>query len=108
MSAPTPSWKTRTSRPYAAPTESRLTAIAVSGTTIERKARVRSRKLRARTKAITIGSQSRDEREVVAVLGWTSANQDPILRLAIGLWHILLTEPVDRLGGLFAASLRIE
>src|SRR5918994_426293 len=58
-SAPTPSWKTSTNSPYAAPTESRLTAIAVSATTIERKARVSRTNVRARTKAITIGSRSR-------------------------------------------------
>ena len=52
-----PFWKTSTSRPYAAPTESRLSAIATAGITIERNAIVSRMKLRPSTKANTIGSQ---------------------------------------------------
>ena len=50
-----PFWKTSTSRPYAAPTESRFMTIALTGTTIERKATHSRRKLRPSTKAKTIG-----------------------------------------------------
>ena len=49
-------WKTRTSTPYAAPTESRLRTIAFSGTTIERKATSSSRNANASTNAITYGT----------------------------------------------------
>jgi hypothetical protein len=54
-SAPTPSTNTNTRSPYAAPTESRLTAIAAKGTTIDRNASVSSTKLSPSTSAMTIG-----------------------------------------------------
>ena len=54
--APTPSWKTSTRIPYAARTESRLTAIAVSGIAIDRNASVSKTAHIVRTNAITIGS----------------------------------------------------
>src|SRR5438094_6444952 len=43
---PTPSWKTSTRMPYAAPTDSRFMTTAFRGTTIERKATSSSRKLK--------------------------------------------------------------
>jgi len=43
--APMPSWKTSTRMPYAAPTDSRFSATALSGTTMERKTTSSSRKL---------------------------------------------------------------
>ena len=50
-----PSWKTSTSSPYAAPTESRFAAIDVAATTSERNASTSSRKLSPSTNAKTIG-----------------------------------------------------
>jgi hypothetical protein len=53
-----PSWKTRTSTPYAAPTESRLSTIALIGMTIERKVRSSRRKASPSTYAKTIGARA--------------------------------------------------
>ena len=68
-SLPTPSWNTSTISPYAAPTESRLSAIAFAGTTIERNATVSRMKLKPSTNANTIGSQCCDQLAVVDDLG---------------------------------------
>ena len=46
-------WKTRASTPYDAPTESRFSAIALSGTAIERKATSTKPNASARTNAST-------------------------------------------------------
>ena len=54
-SAPTPSWKTSTISPYAAPTESRFMMIALTGRTMERNTISKSTKLSASTNAMTIG-----------------------------------------------------
>ena len=48
-------WKTSTRTPYAAPTESRFSTIAFSGTTIERNATSSSTNANASTNAITYG-----------------------------------------------------
>src|SRR6266511_440241 len=50
-----PCWKTRTSSPYAAPTDSRFRTMAVSGTTTERNTIISRRNDSARTNASTIG-----------------------------------------------------
>ena len=51
-------WKTSTSRPYAAPTESRLSSTAVSGMTIERNVASRSTNARPSTNANTHGMRA--------------------------------------------------
>ena len=53
-----PFWKTRTSTPYAAPTESRLSTIALMGMTIERKVSSSSTNASPSTKAKTIGARA--------------------------------------------------
>ena len=53
--SPWPSWKTSTSTPYAAPTDSRFSTIALSGITIERNVTSSSRNARPSTNANTIG-----------------------------------------------------
>ncbi len=53
--APMPFWKTSTRMPYAAPTDSRFSATALSGTTMERKTTSSSRKLNPSTKVNTSG-----------------------------------------------------
>ena len=54
--SPQPSWNTRTSTPYAAPTESRLRMIALIGITIERKVTSINRKVSPKTNAKISGS----------------------------------------------------
>ena len=51
--APTPSWNTYTRNPYAASTEIRFIVIALSGTTMERKAITRTMKVTASTSGTT-------------------------------------------------------
>src|ERR1019366_1059551 len=51
--APTPRRMTSVSRPYAAPTDSRLSRIETAATTIDRNAVVSRRKLRPKTSAST-------------------------------------------------------
>ena len=53
--SPRPSWKTSFSRPYEAPTDSRLSRIALIGITIERNVASRSRNASPRTNANTSG-----------------------------------------------------
>jgi hypothetical protein len=48
-SEPCPSWKTKTTIPYAAPSETRLRITALSGSTTERKARISRTNVRMRT-----------------------------------------------------------
>ena len=54
--SPQPHWKTATSTPYAAPTESRLSTIALIGITSDRNETSRSRNAKQRTKAKTSGA----------------------------------------------------
>ena len=55
MLGPT-SWKTKTSAPYAAATESRFITIAFNGTITDRKTSSRRTKLSTSTKPITSGT----------------------------------------------------
>ena len=56
-----PCWKTSTSRPYAAPTESRLRTTAVPAMTTERKTTVSRMKVRPSTSRKTYGAGSETE-----------------------------------------------
>jgi hypothetical protein len=55
--SPQPHWKNITSRPYAAPTDSRLSTIALIATTSDRNEASRIRKAKTSTKPKTSGAE---------------------------------------------------